>query len=91
MEVRLLFPAPPGGPRPPAAKCIEVDFDQSCEEIKELSFLGHIFDQDMGNLQYVQTGIKAAPPQLAAATLGRYQENAITHFHEVYGNLMARG
>jgi phenylpropionate dioxygenase-like ring-hydroxylating dioxygenase large terminal subunit len=88
MEVRLLLPLPKSGPRPPVPTPIVVDFDQSCTEIKELSFLGHIFDQDMGNLQYVQAGIKAAPQDRASCTLAQYQEAPITHFHEIYAKRM---
>lgn len=85
MEVRLLLPLPESGECPPPAEVIEVDYSQSCTEIEALAFLGHIFDQDMGNIEHVQAGIKAAPEHLAASTLARHQEGSITHFHEVYG------
>jgi len=91
MEVRLLLPVPASGPRPPAAAPIEVDFEQRCSEIPELAFLGHIFDQDMGNIPFVQAGIKAAPRAFAAPTLARSQEASITHFHEIYGRRLAAG
>jgi len=84
MEVRLLAPLPASGQRPPPAKVVAVDFDQRCTEVPELSFLGHIFDQDMGNLEHVQAGIKAAPKRLATCTLARNQESSLMHFHEVY-------
>lgn len=88
MEVRLLAPLPSSGQRPPPAKPVPVDFDQRCKDIPELSFLGHIFDQDMGNLEHVQAGIKAAPKRLATCTLARNQEASITHFHEIYAERM---
>lgn len=88
MEVRLLAPPLASGQRPPPAKVVEVGFDQRCSEIPALSFLGHIFDQDMGNLEHVQAGIKAAPKRLATPMLARTQEASITHFHEVYGERM---
>jgi phenylpropionate dioxygenase-like ring-hydroxylating dioxygenase large terminal subunit len=91
MEVRLLMPYPASGQRPPPAQPVKVDFDQHCVDVPELSFLGHIFDQDMGNLQHVQAGIKAAPKRLAMCTLGRTVEASITHFHEIYAERLNLG
>jgi phenylpropionate dioxygenase-like ring-hydroxylating dioxygenase large terminal subunit len=86
MEVRLLAPMPASGERPPVPEPIVVDYEQHCSDIPALAFLGHIFDQDMGNIPHVQTGIKAAPVGLGACTLAREQESSITHFHEVYAD-----
>jgi hypothetical protein len=37
----------------------------------------------MSNLPRIQAGLRAAAPERAWATLGRYQEQRIRHFHEV--------
>jgi hypothetical protein len=39
-----------------------------------------VFDQDMENLPYVQTGMKASKNK--AIELGHYQESRIRHFHQ---------
>jgi phenylpropionate dioxygenase-like ring-hydroxylating dioxygenase large terminal subunit len=81
MDVRMLMPMPDSAPCPPPAPAVELDFDDSFEAAPLFGFLTHIFDQDMGNLPRVQAGLKAAAPERAYATLGRYQECRITHFH----------
>jgi hypothetical protein len=61
-----------------------VGYDECCADIPALAFLGHVFDQDMGNIPHVQSGIKSAPRGLGACTLAREQESSIAHFHEIY-------
>lgn len=81
MDVRLLMPVPDEGPRPPPTQVVELDFDESFDGAPLFGFLTHIFNQDMSNLPRVQAGMKAAAAQQSFATLGRYQECRITHFH----------
>jgi hypothetical protein len=37
----------------------------------------------MSNLPRIQAGLRAAAPDHACSTLGRYQEQRIRHFHQV--------
>ncbi len=84
MSVRLTVPVPGGGaPRPPSAPIREIDFDERFDAVPEIGLLAIIFDQDMGNLPRVQAGLRGAEPGHAFATLGRYQEQRIRHFHDV--------
>jgi hypothetical protein len=50
--------------------------------------LGHIADQDFGNMVAVQQGFKAAAPGEDYLTLARTAESQILHFHEVYDKVM---
>jgi phenylpropionate dioxygenase-like ring-hydroxylating dioxygenase large terminal subunit len=89
MSVRLTAPLPGGGaPRPPAAAIREIGFDESFSSMPEIGLLSIIFDQDMSNLPRIQDGIKAAADDRALLTLGRYQEQRITHFHEVLDKML---
>ncbi|UCV23639.1 aromatic ring-hydroxylating oxygenase subunit alpha [Ferribacterium limneticum] len=82
MDIRLLLPAPGGGiPCPPSADIIELGFDEDFDAAPQLGLVAHIFNQDMGNLPKIQLGMKSAGPARAYATLGRYQESRIQHFH----------
>lgn len=84
MEVRFTAPLPGGGaPRPPSAPVIELGFDDAFNVSKEIGLLAHIFEQDMSNIPRVQAGMKAMADAHDFITLGRYQEQRITHFHEV--------
>jgi phenylpropionate dioxygenase-like ring-hydroxylating dioxygenase large terminal subunit len=84
MSVRLTAPLPgAGAPRPPAAPIMELDFDEPFSSKPEIGLLSLIFDQDMSNLPRIQAGLRGADPARAEATLGRYQEQRIQHFHEV--------
>lgn len=84
MSVRLTAPVPGGGlPRPPSAPIRHLDFDEAFNTAPEIGLLSMIFDQDMSNLPVVQRGLKAAAAGRQYASLGRYQEQRIVHFHEV--------
>ncbi|HKY92145.1 MAG TPA: aromatic ring-hydroxylating dioxygenase subunit alpha [Nevskiaceae bacterium] len=84
MDVRLLLPKPGGGaPTPPAAKLRHIAPHERFGDSPELGILSIIFDQDAGNLERLQAGVKAAEAGKDFATLGRYQECRIQHFHEV--------
>lgn len=84
MDVRLMLPLPGGGaPRPPSAPIRHIAPSERFGDSPELGILSIIFDQDAGNLERLQAGVKSATPETAFATLGRYQECRIQHFHEV--------
>lgn len=84
MDVRILVPVPGGGaPRPPSAPVVHLGFDDAFSSVEGLGLLSHIFDQDMSNIPIQQLGVQAAGPNASFATLGRYQESRIQHFHRV--------
>ena len=82
-HTRLLVPVPAAG-RPPAAKAQEIGFDETFEALKVWADIGIVFDQDYINLPDIQRGLRAAAGSgHAYATMARYQESRIFHFHEV--------
>ena len=84
MEVRLMLPKPGAdAPTPARAPIRHIAPHERFGESPELGILSIIFDQDAGNLERLQAGIKAALPSKAFATFGRYQESRIQHFHEI--------
>lgn len=88
MEVRFLAPKPENGEVPTTCPVTEVDFDEPCEGRSELGFLGHIVDQDLCNIPYIQKGIKAGKGGKKSPVLGSQQEKQITYFYEVYKQLL---
>lgn len=90
MNIRLLAPVPGGGvPQPPSASIVELGPDDDfTSNVPQIGVLGHIFDQDMANLPFVQKGVKSTSPRHPYITLGRYQEARIAHFHEVLGKVL---
>jgi hypothetical protein len=89
MSIRLTAPLPGGGaPHPPSAPITDLDFDESFSSKPEIGLLALIFDQDMSNLPKIQLGLRGAADSHPAATLGRYQEQRIQHFHEVLDRMM---
>ncbi len=50
--------------------------------------LAGVFEQDMGNLPYVQEGLKAS--KTGEVNLGDYQEIRIRHFHRTLDKYLAR-
>jgi hypothetical protein len=91
MSIRLLLPLPGGGaPRPAAAPIIELGFENSFDAAPQFGILGHIFEQDMGNLPNVQAGMRSAAQGHAHPSLGRYQESRIQHFHNTLDRYIGR-
>lgn len=106
MNIRLLAPVPGGGvPRPPSAPIVELAHDENFSDgSKNIGILAHIFDQDMGNLPSIQSGLKedvdhdvGKLPMVQKglksashrhAVFGRYQESRITHFHEILAKVL---
>lgn len=84
MEIRILLPIPADGKRPPLPEPIRVDFDEKAADNPLLGAVGHIIDQDLANMNAVQLGFKAAPPEQAFLTTAVYQEAKIRRFHEIY-------
>jgi phenylpropionate dioxygenase-like ring-hydroxylating dioxygenase large terminal subunit len=88
MEVRILLRAAPGAVKP---KCSPMNFladDQPWTAAAELGTLGHIFEQDMANLPFVQQGLKSSKNN--EVQLGDYQEIRIRHFHRTLDRYLER-
>jgi hypothetical protein len=74
---RLLFLS--GVPSPPPAPMPLLGPDETFADAKELGDLGPFFNQDLGNMEWVQKGLRAT--RKPGVTLARYQESQIRHFH----------
>ena len=83
----MLIRAPDQGDPPPAAKMVTLASDQHFEPI--LGAMGKIFDQDDDNMPYVQIGLNTWPGHMEGATLARYQEIRIRHYHQVLMSVLA--
>ena len=94
MEVRLLARPAKGQPKPPSAEMRFLGEDEPWTAVTEWGSLGAVFDQDMGNLPFVQEGLIASPNN--RVELGRYQESRIRQLHATLdkylsGELPAKG
>lgn len=79
MDVMVLMRTAEGTEKPAPVPVHRLADDEPWSNAEELGALGGIFDQDMGNLPYVQKGLKAS--KKGRVSLGNYQEIRIRHFH----------
>lgn len=79
MDVMVLMRVADGAEKPAPVPVHKLSAQEAWSQAEELGALGPIFDQDMGNLPYVQKGLKASKKN--SVTLGNYQESRIRHFH----------
>ena len=82
MEIRVLMPKPAGSEKPPrAVDKVVIPDDQPFAWAKDVmgEQLANVFDQDMSNLPYVQTGMKAS--KTGKMELGAYQDSRVRHFN----------
>ncbi len=71
----------PGQQRPEAPEPYKIDIGTSYETVPGIGpFLGHVYDQDTGNLEMQQKGFKSARKK--AQTLGNYQEIRVRRLHK---------
>jgi phenylpropionate dioxygenase-like ring-hydroxylating dioxygenase large terminal subunit len=89
MDVMILKRVPKTGPRPKPAPAHELDIDEPWSNATELGGLSGIFEQDMGNLPYVQEGLHASGNGLVH--FGRYSEMRIRHLHHMIERYIAEG
>lgn len=89
MDVMLLKPCPKDGPRPKPAPVHELGLDEPWSDAVELGGLSVIFEQDMGNLPYVQEGLHASGT--GVVHFGRYSEMRIRHLHRMIDRYIAEG
>lgn len=80
MEVRILSRVPKGQPVPRGAQMKMLTPEQNWKAAPELGILGHVFDQDMDNLPYVQDGLHCS--KTGEVNLADYQEIRIRQFHQ---------
>lgn len=87
-DIWMLIRSPDEGAPPPAAKLVKLGPDDAFEPI--LGAMGLIFDQDDANMPMVQIGLNTWPGDPEGATLGRYQESRIRHFHQVLMRVLSK-
>jgi len=73
-------PLGPAQPVPHGVPMKLLSNDQKWTDAPELGVLGHVFEQDMDNLPYVQEGLHAS--KTGEVNLGDYQEIRIRQFHQ---------
>lgn len=81
-SVRLLMPLASGAARPPAAKPIEMDFDDPYSSVPEWGAMCAVYDQDVATLPFVQRGMQSAADGHTSSTLARYQEQRCSALYE---------
>lgn len=79
MDVMILMRCAEGAEKPSPVPVHILGENEPWSSAEELGALGGIFDQDMGNLPFVQKGLKTS--KKGTVTLGNYQEIRIRHFH----------
>jgi hypothetical protein len=67
----------------------ELGLDEPWSQAAELGALSTIFEQDMGNLPYVQEGLHASATGLVH--FGRYSEMRIRQLHRLLDRFIAEG
>ena len=82
MRVMFLAPWPEGKEKPAPREQRFLSADQYWTEAPELVAFAKIFDQDVGNLPYVQSGLKAKSQPYV--WMSGYQESVIRAFHRNY-------
>jgi phenylpropionate dioxygenase-like ring-hydroxylating dioxygenase large terminal subunit len=88
MEVRILTRVPPGQPIPHGVPMKFLTDEQPWTAAPELGILGAVFEQDMGNLPYVQEGLHAS--KNGQINLGNFQEIRIRQFHQTLDKYLNR-
>jgi len=88
MEVRILVRVPPGKPIPHGVPMKFLTDEQPWTAAPELGVLGAVFEQDMGNLPYVQEGLHAS--KTGKVNLGDFQEIRIRQFHQTLDKYLSR-
>lgn len=81
MEVMLMMRFPAGTERPADVPVLELRPEQPWTDAEELGALGNVFEQDMGNLPFLQKGMKQS--KKGKISLANYQEIRIRHLHQI--------
>jgi phenylpropionate dioxygenase-like ring-hydroxylating dioxygenase large terminal subunit len=90
MDIMIHRPAAKDKPREPAP-AFELGLDDAFSKASHIVGEGlcAVFDQDMGNLPYVQEGLRASGTGLVR--FGRYSEMRIRHMHSMIDRYIAEG
>lgn len=79
-DLLLLAPLPPGG-RPAPYEAVRIGIEDSYTTVPGVDpALGEIYDQDTGNMGWMQEGMAASKKR--TATFANYQESRIRHIHQ---------
>ena len=89
MDVIMLKRVPREGPRPKPAPVRELGVDDPWSDAVEMGGLAGIFEQDMGNLPYVQEGLHSSGN--GEVHFGRYSETRIRQLHVMIDRYIAAG
>lgn len=80
-DIRMMYPIPPGAPRPPKAPLRELAPDEPWANAPELAGFSLLMEQDESNLIALQKGLRAT--KRTGVNFGVYQESRIRHFHRL--------
>ena len=86
MDVMILKRVPKNGPRPAPVPCHFLTEKERWSDAAELGGLAAIFEQDMGNLPYVQEGLHSSGNGLVH--FSRYSEMRIRQLHKLLDRYM---
>ena len=90
MEIILFAPIAKDAKRPPNAPIRYLDEDDSFMDVQDLlGTAAQVFQQDMGNLPYVQEGLRASG--IGVVHYGRYSEGRIRHLHHLIHRYIEEG
>jgi phenylpropionate dioxygenase-like ring-hydroxylating dioxygenase large terminal subunit len=78
-DLLYLEPLPEGADHPEPPEPVRLDVEQSWTEVEALGWLAPVYDQDTGNLQMQQQGLRNTRD--GGITLGNYQEARIRRVH----------
>ncbi|TVQ47483.1 MAG: aromatic ring-hydroxylating dioxygenase subunit alpha [Gammaproteobacteria bacterium] len=87
MDVIILMRFAEGAEKPEPVPVHKLGADDPWQDAPELGALGYIFDQDMGNLPYVQKGLMSS--RKGAISLANYQEARLRHLHRTLDGYLA--
>ena len=85
-DLMILEPLPADAEHPEPPEPVQLGIEQSYTEVAELGWLGKVYDEDTGNLQLQQQGLKTTRKGI---TLGNYQEARIRRVHMTLDEMMA--
>jgi len=91
MDIMILKPCPKDQPRPQPAPVLELGLDDSMMLASDILGAGFcaVFEQDMGNLPYVQLGLRATGS--GVVHFGKYSEIRIRQLHKMIDRFIAEG
>jgi nitrite reductase/ring-hydroxylating ferredoxin subunit len=91
MDIMILKPCPKDGPRPKPAPVLELGLDDPMAAAADQLGAGlcAVFEQDMGNLPYVQEGLHTSGTGLVH--FGKYSELRLRALHKMIDRYIAEG